>query len=265
MREPVWRACAKSRPKDYPTEFLSLVDHSCDVAAVFTGLVGLPPIAARLGRLAGRELTAADRARLSVLVALHDAGKANVWFQNRLRGCKPETGHIAPLVSLLYGDVPCLQRRFAQAIGFDTLQSWAGDIGPLLDAIVAHHGSLPEPGIVEPRMWQETPQYKPFAALAELCNAVREWFPEAFGAVFAPLPCQPRFLHALAGLVMLADWLASDDRRFAFSCDGAPAGVERVDYVPQRQSCCAIASWIRSLGEKRRGPSPPDSGTFSPR
>lgn len=234
-------AWAKSRLSgDGRTEFLSLHDHCCDVAAVFAAFLQLPTVAARLAGLAGRELTPADCQRFGVLVALHDAGKANVGFQNRIQGRTPEAGHIAPLVSLLdadtHGESESQKRRLREAleqeIGFAALQSWGalGDIAPLVDAILAHHGRLPAPGAVERWMWQATPHYDPFTALAELRQSIRAWFPAAFGPIAAPLPCAPRFVHALAGLVMLADWLGSDGDRFRFPPDGAPTGRDRMAY-----------------------------------
>ncbi len=56
--------------------WLSLVDHSIDVAAVAEALLNLPTVRARLGALAGRPLSGIDVARLCFFVGLHDAGKS---------------------------------------------------------------------------------------------------------------------------------------------------------------------------------------------
>ena len=102
--------------------WLSLIDHSIDVAAAASALLRLPTIRARLGTLAGRQLTDIDIARLCVMTALHDAGKVNHGFQRKLRGEAPEAGHTAPLWALI-GGTPMsepqrlLRRKIRAAIG----------------------------------------------------------------------------------------------------------------------------------------------------
>ena len=81
--------------------WLSLVDHSIDVAAVAEALLRLPTIRKRLAALAGRMLSDVDVARLCFLVGLHDAGKVNHGFQAKLRNEKPYAGHIGPLWAIL--------------------------------------------------------------------------------------------------------------------------------------------------------------------
>ena len=56
--------------------WISLVDHSIDVAAVAEALLNLPTVRARLGARAGRPLSGIDVARLCFFVGLHDAGKS---------------------------------------------------------------------------------------------------------------------------------------------------------------------------------------------
>jgi CRISPR-associated endonuclease/helicase Cas3 len=240
MVQETRQALAKSRTLGNEQIFLPLIDHSADVAAVFEALLALPSIAARMERLVGRALLQADSQRLCALVALHDAGKVNVGFQNKItRGDKPHAGHIAPLVSLmddeLHGESGAkknyLRNAFQEAIGFADMETWRPS--GVMDAILAHHGWLPEPGPVDSVLWQTRSDYDPFAALAELRQAIGGWFPDAFSAVDHPLPSEPRFLHALAGLVILADWLGSDDGKFRFPSDDAATGSNRMGYSRQ--------------------------------
>lgn len=60
-----------------------LVDHLIDVAACFERLCQCRSIRRALEQAAGRALTPRDLARLTVLVFLHDLGKANSGFQSR--------------------------------------------------------------------------------------------------------------------------------------------------------------------------------------
>lgn len=62
--------------------------------------------------------------------------------------------------------------------------------------------------------WQPRDGYDPFAALSSLTDAIRQWFPAAFAKAGPPLPESPRFWHAIAGLMMLADWIGSDTVSF---------------------------------------------------
>ena len=63
--EKAGRAWAKSR-----FGWLSLVDHSIDVAAVAETLLRLPTVASRLGALAKRDLSDVDVARLGFFIGL---------------------------------------------------------------------------------------------------------------------------------------------------------------------------------------------------
>ena len=81
------QAWAKSphRQGTISSGWLSLVDHSIDVAAVAEVLLHLPTVKWRLGDLAGRPLSDIDVDRLCFLAGLHDAGKVNRGFQAKLR------------------------------------------------------------------------------------------------------------------------------------------------------------------------------------
>ena len=61
-----------------------LLDHMVDVAAVLDAILMPPAVERALATAAVRPLTDVDRARLTVLTFLHDIGKANSGFQDRL-------------------------------------------------------------------------------------------------------------------------------------------------------------------------------------
>lgn len=58
-----------------------LMAHMLDVAACFAAVTQLHSVRKALDRVAGRELTNQDLARLDALAFLHDVGKANAGFQ----------------------------------------------------------------------------------------------------------------------------------------------------------------------------------------
>ncbi|MEP6621970.1 MAG: CRISPR-associated helicase Cas3' [bacterium] len=192
----------------------SLRDHSLDVAAVFYALLKLPGIRKRLAALAG-EPRLADRTleRLAYLVFLHDFGKVNVGFQARVDKKAPMVGHIAPIAAVC-GRVsdPAVSERALAALGADHLETWVQGIIELFDAILSHHGR-PWPrdgdGRLFARHWRSLPDYDPIEALAALRTAANAAFPGALAQGGPLLPASPPFVHAVAGLVQLADWIGS--------------------------------------------------------
>ncbi len=243
------RAWAKS--KDGKPS-LSLVDHSIDVASIAEVLLQVPTIFSRLKVLAGQELNNCHSARLAFLIGLHDAGKACHGFQARLIGSKPDCGHIGPIWPIVSGKVmPKVQRRVAagvrRALGHSAWRTWVADHRPLWDAILAHHGSLP--GILSARVdaqqWLPKNSYDPIAEIASVTAAMRAMFPDSYsGDPDASLPHSPRFLHAFAGLVTLADWLGSDESEFPAPGNNTPTGHARISWARRQAADLVRRRWL---------------------
>lgn len=236
-------AWAKLKITDLGIETHSLVAHSADAGAVMERLLAIPTIADRLARLAGMaSLTPVTIARLSLLAAIHDAGKANRGFWNRLLLADGasfkdigslKAGHVGPVVNLMHSDnvyinklKPRSHTLFVDSLGLDRLFHWSPKghkgLNPLLNAVLMHHGRLPERKDICDPLWQADGSYDPATELNHIGSALEGWFPEAFSSELVPLPTENRFLHAFAGLVMLADWIASDERHFSFTADASP-------------------------------------------
>lgn len=237
-------AWAKTDPARDGEPALSLTDHSVDVGAVAEMLLGLDLWRQRLSALAGRPLNEplneVDVARLGFLAALHDLGKATHAFQRRIHGGAPAS-HTAPAWRVLgseahRGGEPW--RGIAAALGRRGWAGWFADReaeGAHWDVVLAHHGSLPmDAPPPDRRQWADAPGgYRPLEAVSDLRETLEEMFPEAFREN-PPLPAEPRFLHALTGVVILADWLGSDATVFRFPSAGAPTGRARIPWSRAR-------------------------------
>lgn len=195
----------------------SLRDHSRDVAAVFESLLRLPGIARRVARLAGTaDLDSRTCERLAYLVHLHDCGKVNAGFQARRDRAAPMVGHIAPLAAL-FGDNfdPSIGEAALAALHGDRIESWGVEAaGHLLDAIFSHHGrpwQRDGDGRKYVKHWRAKRDYDPLVALAVLREDADRCYPRAIEVGGHSFPVTNEFVHAIAGLTQLADWIASSD------------------------------------------------------
>lgn len=226
------------------TGVLSLVGHSADVAAMMQALLAVPTIRARLARLLGRpDLAPEEVQRLVALAALHDTGKVNRGFQRKpFEPRFGKVGHVGPLASFVEvgedGSKELVARAFdafAERAGlyhvWHLLQDTQGNLAPFR-AIMAHHGAVPGSSAPDPMLWRDEDGYAPATEAARLIEAVRDWFPNAFEPVDPPWSAP--FAHAFAGLLMLADWLASDETRFRFPEDSTPDGSARFEWSMER-------------------------------
>lgn len=201
-----------------------LVDHMIDVVACFECLSTCHSIRRAMEKAAGRKLGECDIARLSVLVFLHDIGKANSGFQAKRWKNKPDipldwphhAGHGIEAIRLFETDA---QKSIASLI--EKICAWGDASEPLLIASISHHGrpiKKDNPGDWNKNIWKPVADiYNPAAVLQDIGKCVVAIYPQAFESGGNPLPDAPAFGHLFAGLVQLADWLGSDTNFFPFS------------------------------------------------
>jgi CRISPR-associated endonuclease/helicase Cas3 len=203
------------------TDWHPLVDHLTDVAACFERLCACRSVRRALECVAGRALCNQDIARLTVLVFLHDLGKANGGFQAKRwpahtapREWPEPAGHCKEAMDLFTEKLAHL----LPADLIDSLDTWGEGVFALLAAVIGHHGrpipadhSSPNRSVWQPvKKPDGTLVYDPAAVLRDIGDQARGLFPGAFIPGSAPLPDAPAFGHLLAGLVQLADWIGSD-------------------------------------------------------
>lgn len=225
-----WGKLAHAIPGDRSspvTAWHPLADHSADVAACCVALLGWRPngfsptiLNRRLARMGGLDvLDEVHVARIGVLAGLHDLGKCNRGFQNKARGREPFAGHVGEVMALL--EDPDLRQPFLRGIEWGELESWFEEPEAATSALIAcisHHGRPAEPasGGVRPALWLPDADLDPVAYATRLALVIRGYLP-ASTAQRAVLPASTTFVHGLAGLVQLADWLGSDTALFPFS------------------------------------------------
>lgn len=249
-----------------------LVDHLIDVAACFERLCQCRSIRRALEKASGRALTPRDLARLTVLVFLHDLGKANSGFQSRRwpagkapKGWLPSVppiGH-GPQALDLFRDEPFLA-PLLNGLPLEAIESWGEAVIPLFRASISHHGRpLPEP---EPGDWPRanwkpiiapdgTTLYDPAPVLAEIGRHACELYPDAFVSGGDALPNTPALGHVFAGLVQLADWLGSDTAFFPLSNGIGDHASDAAVFADQAVATLGLDAegWQRRLAVERPG------------
>ena len=211
-----------------------LIDHMIDVAACFKCLCVCRSIRRFMRKAAGRLLDVRDIERLSVLVFLHDIGKANSGFQAKRwknkqdipKGWPCHAGHGVEALKLFdsFNQFECL----LALLPFDQMGAWGDACYPLLVASISHHGRplKDTPSDWNRSIWKQAGTvYDPAVVLYEMGKRVVELFPQAFEPGGRVLPDAPAFGHLFAGLVQLADWLGSDTRFFPYSKEGEDRSV----------------------------------------
>lgn len=231
--------------------WLSLHEHSADVSRVFRALIDLPGFRARLARLAGVD-TLDDQCcdRLAFLVHLHDCGKVNVGFQARVDPDAKTVGHIAPLAAL-FGERPDvgLRDRAMEVLRADELDAWGPGIVHIFDAILSHHGrpwARQGDGRLAAVHWRPRAGYDPMVELGALRADAQSHFPSAAVPGGRVLPDTPPFVHAIAGLVQLADWIGSSE----WQRDRSSASVHSWPTESLQDIGLDPATWRASLAQR---------------
>ena len=216
-------------------EIHRLEHHLADVGAVMETLLEIPSIrqsAAKAGQLA--ELNPAVAARLCVFAALHDIGKANLWFQAKATRRSSTASHTKDMMQLLNGQDIDNQERLMQAVPWlnDAMADWdandGGTVCGLIIAMLSHHGKpeqLHNRHQSRSNHWedrQSSHRQQPFEKMREIAAQIEHWFPAAFRQDGTVLPSNPEFQHYFLGLLMLADWIGSDTRWFPFQSEPDP-------------------------------------------
>ena len=237
MLERVAWGKRRSTDGNIETDRLGLIEHSIDVAAVFESLVAVPLICRRLETLAKTRMTESLIARLAVLAFLHDLGKASVGFQSKsieeairsswLDKAKiglNQCGHTRVVAGVLFNSK--IKDRFPLA----EMVQWGEPLLDLWLAAISHHGTPIVAGELQSaqerywhNLWNPTDSYDPMDAIATLGECAQRWFPAAW-CDGPDLPSEAPFIHFFAGLVSLADWIASDDRDDFFPYSGHQEG-----------------------------------------
>jgi len=130
---------------------------------------------------------------IAALAALHDVGKVSPGFQSKCSQWLVRHGLVGRVNDLWPADhAKVSQWTVEQILGKPGLREWAAIIG-------AHHGKLK--GRLSEEPWEDERQ----RLARELIDA------------FGPLPDKPAddaVLWFVAGLISVADWMGSDERRF---------------------------------------------------
>lgn len=206
------------------------------VAQILLGPNGPPRFRNALARVMGADETESLSHWLPLFVALHDIAKISAPFQGQAR--QPRTEHErARLESegFIFGSnaVPSYRHEKLGAVFIqDVLPQLEIDIDPaiitvLRDAIGGHHGRFPTPIELikardyclcdEPSMWAEM-RISAYEVLRE------QLAPSRTGGTQLPRPINiSAAAGALAGFIILCDWIGSDERWFELT---APVTVE---------------------------------------
>lgn len=203
-------------------EWHPLMAHSADVAVVTEALLTKTILNQRVATLIGWEkLSESHIARLSVLAVIHDAGKVNHGFQNKMDKSKqPRAGHVSTIIELLDADLK-YQEKLLIPLGIDKVLPWFPDQITAIHFLLAtwgHHGRpVPIQHHFKATLWEENSVRNPEKGLLELGEALQLWFPKAYDEDIEPFPADPVFQHTFNGLLTLADWLGSDQKFFKFA------------------------------------------------
>lgn len=207
-----------------PSRTHPLLAHSADVAAVMEGLLNLSVYRRVYAAITGKVLDETTVARLSVIAGLHDVGKNTAGFQAKNTSARKTNGHIRPMGALCNSQ---FQDKFFDI--FPWLLKWGDPVFDFLTCMCGHHGSFPM--IIEEasvsdvtahqcsNLWDSSlpSGLSSLDGLRTFSKYFPQWFPRAFVSKAAELPDLPPTHHLFAGLLMIADWVGSDEQFFPYA------------------------------------------------
>jgi CRISPR-associated endonuclease/helicase Cas3 len=230
----VWGKLQRNREGHLTGVEYGLIEHCCDVVAVFEALVQVPAFRRLLENAGGRKLTKDQWGTLSFFVFLHDLGKCNWAFQAKRDPEATETaGHVREVGGLIgHPDLPeALDFLSSERVFLDSVE------GVLLSASISHHG---EPVTLQAksgrRFWDPAHGQVPMQALQGLVTFALETFgpPQTSQLEWLVDDDQAAaFTHAFAGLVSLADWIGSNPAPEFFPYQGHGEG-QRLPWARER-------------------------------
>ena len=255
LTDPIRGFWGKSDRND-PSRTHPLLAHSADVAAVMEALLALPVYRRVFKAICGTELGSTTSARFAVLAGLHDMGKTTAGFQAKNLGKSRTHGHILPMGALCDSGF----RKSFQGI-FPWLFEWGESTSDYLTCMCGHHGSYPE--IIDEAcrndviaaqlvdLWnKKLPSgLSSFEGLRSLAANFRIWFPDAFLKSAPSLPEMAPVQHLFAGLLIMADWIGSDEQFFPFS-DLEEELENYIDTARERAKLALRTMWI-DTGKQR--------------
>ena len=153
--------------------------------------------------------------RLCVFAALHDIGKYSNGFQNRGPNSSSSnftSDHLIPVIDLLQSyNGKLFFNHFFDSINGKILCSWFEnewvDFLKIFKTTIGHHG---KPVAISTTVnhslcWGHNNFRNPFQGISNLMTAIQEWYPIAFISSRAPIQFNAEWLHAFAGILMLAE------------------------------------------------------------
>jgi CRISPR-associated endonuclease/helicase Cas3 len=230
MRNPVPLGCFWAKLSDDRSAWHSLAGHSADVGAVADQLLSPESaLAARLAVAAGlRELPELHRAWLVRLACLHDIGKVNRRFQSRKhlprRAYLELGGHVKVVIDSPTTEPPVSTVLTALGKGLHhdglVVLHW-------FRTAVSHHGRpWGAPSVTKDvlwsRCWAPGDSLDPPAQVKHLLRLSSRWSGAKPGMrIEGGMPSDPAFTHLFAGILTLADWIASTELIFKLKEDAA--------------------------------------------
>jgi CRISPR-associated endonuclease/helicase Cas3 len=237
----------------------SVIGHCLDVAHCAKAMITSGVTRARIEAAIGRRLDDVDIDRLAVVVGIHDFGKLNRHFQNKIheavdgvyRG--PRASHLVEGYALLLSRQPGHRPVLEPILNFFGNRSY----NETVLSILGHHGgpleaqTLRSAASLLTAQWGVTSAYNPQAHLQALVDALFAAFPLA-RRTSAPFPPSFLFSHTLAGLIQTADKMGSDT--YWFPLDGpedrpdvAPSMLDALGWTPVRAPARPIVPRMRPL------------------